>query len=211
MNVLTVVEMFVGGYIIGSIPVAYFLVRWKARVDIREAGSGNAGGFNAFYVTHSRGVGILVGVLDALKGLVTVAAAMFLHRDAFSLQAVALLGAIAGHNYPVWLKFKGGRGLATTAGGLFLLGFSYTIAWCVVWLVSKLLLRRGVLTSNLIAIFFTPVILFVVPWRWTRMPILPAVDDGTFLFFSCILSIVLLLGHFDVVGGLWRGSRARDL
>jgi glycerol-3-phosphate acyltransferase PlsY len=211
MIVLTVLGMFIGGYLVGSIPVAYLAVRRKAKVDIRETGSGNAGGFNAFYVTQSKAVGILVGVLDGVKGLAVVSGAMLLQPDAFPLQAVALFAAIAGHNYPVWLKFKGGRGLATSAGGLFLLGFSYTIAWCAVWLVSKFLLRRDVLTSDLIAIFSTPVILFLLPWRWIRMLIVSTVDDGTFLFFSCVLSIVLLLGHFDVVRDVWRTPKAREL
>ena len=211
MNLLTVLGMFVGGYLVGSIPVAYLVVRRKARVDIREAGSGNAGGLNAYYVTQSKGLGILVGVLDGLKGLAAVGGAMLLEGDSFSLQAVALLGAIAGHNYPVWLKFKGGRGLATTAGGLIIVGFGYTVAWCAIWLVSKHLLRRDILTSNLIAIFAAPAILFVVPWRWVRMAIVPSVDDGTFLFFTCVLSIVLLLGHFDVVRALWGTPKTTDL
>jgi glycerol-3-phosphate acyltransferase PlsY len=203
--------MFVGGYIVGSIPVAYLVVKQKAKVDIRESGSGNAGGFNAFYVTRSKAVGILVGVLDGLKGLAVAGGAMLLLPNSFSLQAVALFGAIAGHNYPVWLKFAGGRGLATTAGGLFLLGFSYAISWCAVWLISKLLMKRGILTSNLIAIFSTPVILFFVPWHLVRKPIVATVENGSFLFFSCILSLELLLGHFDVVRNLWRGSKAKDL
>jgi glycerol-3-phosphate acyltransferase PlsY len=210
MSALTVFGMFIGGYLIGSIPVAYLVVRHKAKVDIRKEGSGNGGGFNAFSVTHSKAVGVLVGVLDAAKGLAAVGGSMLVQPDMFPMQAVALLGAIAGHNYPVWLKFKGGRGLATTAGGLFVLGFSYTVAWCVIWLLSKLVLRRSVLKSNLIAIFLAPAILFVVPWNWVKIPIVATVDDGSFLFFSCVLSIVLLLGHFDAVRDAWRASRTKD-
>lgn len=210
MSALNVFGIFISGYLIGSIPVAYLVVRHKAKVDIRKEGSGNAGGFNAFHVTNSKAVGILVGVLDGIKGLAAVGASILVQPETFPIQAVALLGAIAGHNYPLWLKFKGGRGLATTAGGLFVLGFSYTLVWCLVWLLSKLVLRRSVLNSNLIAIFLAPAILFFLPWRWVKVPIVATVDDGSFLFFSCVLSIVLLLGHFDVVRDAWKASRARD-
>lgn len=197
--------ILVGGYLLGSIPVAYLVVRKKADVDVREAGSGNVGGFNAYVATQSKGAGIGVGVLDGLKGLVAVVAVGLLFPNSFLSQVIALFGAIAGHNYSIWIGFKGGRGLSTTAGGLLVLGFSYTVVWCTVWLIARVL-KRDILFSNYLAINLTPPILWALPWEWVRRLIAVEVDSATFLFFSCVLSIVLLVSHFDVVTALWKGS-----
>ncbi len=202
---IRVILTFIGGYLLGSVPFAYLVVKKAAEIDIREAGSGNAGGFNAYYVTKSRWTGLFVGVLDCLKGAVAVYGAGLATPNAFLIQVVALFGAIAGHNYSVWLGFKGGRGLSTCAGGMFFLGFSYTLVWCAVWLVARLF-KRDILVSNLIAIYLAPPILLLVPWDWVRRLIVVEVDEWTFLFFSSILSLVLLVSHQDVVRDLWKAT-----
>lgn len=204
---IRVILTFIGGYLLGSVPFAYLVVKKSAEIDIRQAGSGNAGGFNAYYITKSRWTGLLVGVLDCLKGAVAVYGAGLATPNAFFIQVVALFGAIAGHNYSVWLGFKGGRGLSTCAGGLFFLGFSYTLAWCTVWLVARLF-KRDILVSNLIAIYMAPPILLLVPWIWVRRLILVEVDEWMFLFFSSMLSLILLVGHQDVLRDLWTGTKA---
>lgn len=197
--------VYVGGYLLGSIPFGYLIVRKKADVDIRSAGSGNVGGFNAFVVTHSRTTGIVVGVLDALKGFVAVYLTGLLLQGSFFSQGLALLGAITGHNYSVWIGFKGGRGLSTAAGGMFLLGFCYTLVWCTTWVVARLL-KRDILFSNLAAIFATPLVLWALPWELVRKLIVVKVDDWTFIFFSCILSGVLFLSHVDAAKDVWKGT-----
>lgn len=197
---------FVGGYLFGSIPFAYLLTRGLAKVDIREAGSGNVGGYNAYVVTQSKGTGVLVGVLDCLKGLLAVQASLWLFPNSYLSQCVALLGALAGHNYSIWLGFKGGRGLATAAGGMLFLGPSYVVVWCVSWFIAKTL-KRDILTSNLVAILVTPPILWILPWSFVQALMVVRVESGTFFFFGCILSAVLLLSHFDAVRDIWKGAK----
>ncbi|MEK6565125.1 MAG: glycerol-3-phosphate acyltransferase, partial [Bacteroidota bacterium] len=114
MLALSVLHLL-AGYLIGSIPTAFLVVKRTAGVDIRQSGSGNVGGYNAFTVTRSKSIGFVVGVLDGVKGLVAVFVAS-LTGEMVSLQMLALFGAVLGHNYPVWLRFKGGRGLATACG-----------------------------------------------------------------------------------------------
>jgi glycerol-3-phosphate acyltransferase PlsY len=198
---------FVLGYLVGSIPFAYLLTRKIAKVDIRKAGSGNVGGYNAYVVTQSKGMGLLVVVLDCAKGFIAVQASLLLIPSAYLSLAMALLGALAGHIYSFWLGFKGGRGLATAAGGMLLLGPSYIVIWIVIWLVAKQL-RCDILTSNLVAILVTPLILWVLPWHLVKTLLVVRVESGTFLFFSCILSVVLLLSHFDAVRDIWNGARS---
>ena len=197
---------FVIGYLVGSIPFAYLLTRGIANVDIRNAGSGNAGGYNAYVVTHSKWTGLLVGVLDCVKGLMAVLTSLWLFPNSYLSQFVALMGALAGHNYSIWLGFKGGRGLATAAGGMFLLGPSYGVVWCVTWFIAKTL-KRGILTSNLVAILVTPPILWILPWSIVKALIAVHVESGEFLFLSCILSAVLLLSHHDAVHDIWKGAK----
>ena len=207
--VIPVFVNFVMGYILGSIPFAYLVTQGVAKVDIRSVGSGNVGGYNAYIVTQSKWTGLLVIVLDCLKGLVAVQASLWLYPDSYLSQCVALLGALGGHNYSIWLGFKGGRGLATAAGGMLLLGPSYAVVWSVAWLIVKTL-KRDILTSNLVAILVTPPILWILPWSLTRALVSVRVESSTFLFFSCILSAVLLLSHLDALRDIWKGAKTND-
>jgi glycerol-3-phosphate acyltransferase PlsY len=202
--------VFVCSYLLGSVPVAYLIVRKSSDLDIRSAGSGNAGGFNAYVVTRSRMIGITVGVLDALKGFIPVVVAGLVFPGSFLKQAIALFGAIGGHNYSFWLGFKGGRGLSTAAGGMFILGFSYTVVWSTIWLIGRVL-KRDILVSNLAAIFVTPLILWLLPWDWVRLLIATPVNSWSFLFFTCMLSAVLCLSHLDVVREIWSGPAKEQL
>src|SRR5579862_4832191 len=103
-------------YLLGSIPFGYLLVRIFRGEDIRRSGSGNIGATNVS--RKSPGLGALTLLLDALKGLIPVVLASRAASGAqgFQLAAVAALSAIVGHLFPVWLKFRGGKGVATGLG-----------------------------------------------------------------------------------------------
>src|SRR5271169_5665889 len=103
-------------YLIGSIPVAYIFGRVLKKLDIREHGSGNMGATNAFRVL-GKGPGTVVLILDIIKGIipVTLLANFFDQGQALSLVIISM-AAVAGHNWPVFLGFKGGKGMATTLG-----------------------------------------------------------------------------------------------
>ena len=206
-SVLSLILILIGSYLIGSVPTAYLVVRRKAGVDIRKAGSGNVGAFNTFDVTKSKIVGITVGVLDALKGFLVSASLAWLLKSSCEVQEAGLVCAIIGHNYPVWLKFKGGRGLATGAGGLFAVGLSYTIAWCVVWAVTYGA-RKDILLGNLAAIFAAPLILLIVPAAWIEALGVVAQTAASFRTFAFILSGLLILSHLDAIKNLRTNRKA---
>jgi acyl phosphate:glycerol-3-phosphate acyltransferase len=196
-----VAVIVVVSYLIGSIPTAYLMVRWKAGVDIRQAGSGNVGAFNTFDVTKSKRIGIIVGLLDALKGFVVTAALVWIFKFSFELQAAGLLAALAGHNYPVWLKFKGGRGLATGAGGMFAVGLSYTLVWCIVW-VAVYSWKKDILLGNLAAIMAAPLVLLLIPGSWIESLSIANCSLSSFRIFAFVLSGVLMLSHWDALRDL---------
>ena len=182
----------------GSIPTAFLILKLKSGIDIRNAGSGNVGGFNAFVVTGSKYTGVLVGVLDGVKGFAAAGIAGPVLGGDFWIQAAAMSGAVVGHIYPVWLKFKGGRGLATAAGAFFTIGVSYTVVWCLTWF---LLYRttKNITRGNLVAVLLTPVIVAVLPMPWIQSAMIRTINVAAFREFSFILSAILLTSHLDAL------------
>ena len=141
------------GYLIGSIPTAYLIVRWKSKVDIRKAGSGNVGTLNSYEVTRSKLVGVLVLVVDLLKGVSAVLlAAAIAPGMGFGASAVGGISAVVGHSFPFWLKFKGGRGLATAAGVLMPLQWLVVLFWGFWWAIG-FFLTRNVNVGNVMCIW----------------------------------------------------------
>ena len=113
---IQVLVSFFGGYLIGSVPFAYLITRAAARTDIRAVGSGNVGGYNTYVVTKSKGMALAVVLLDMAKGFAAVWVSSWLLPNSYLLHCIALIGAVGGHNYSIWLGFKGGMGLATGIG-----------------------------------------------------------------------------------------------
>ena len=120
MAILSYILIVLGGYLLGSIPFGYLVAKAKG-IDIRSVGSGNIGATNAMRVL-GKPAGIFVLAMDALKGYAAVWLAGVLvnkfnvNADFETLRVIAGIGAVLGHNYTCWLKFKGGKGIATTAG-----------------------------------------------------------------------------------------------
>ena len=113
------VLLLVGGYLLGSVPAAYLAAKWSRGVDIRQHGSGNVGASNIL-ATGSRWVSLAVIIFDLGKGMLPVYIASLLGLPLYQ-QAIIGLAAIAGHNWPVFLRFSGGRGLLTTVGVILVL------------------------------------------------------------------------------------------
>jgi glycerol-3-phosphate acyltransferase PlsY len=194
---ISIVGIF-AGYLVGSIPTAFLVVRLRAGLDVRTQGSRNVGALNAYNVTQSKKTGIVVGILDGFKGLAVALAAGQILGGSFWIQSLALSGAIIGHNYPVWLRFHGGRGLSTAAGGMCAIGISYTIVWCLTWFISSKFIK-DILHVNLAAIILAPIIVMMLPSAWIEMLMVRKVSATDYRFFSFILSGILLISHWDVV------------
>ena len=128
------------GYVIGSIPFAYIMTKWKAGLDLRNEGSQNIGARNAFEVTGDKSIGIIVLVADLLKGLLPV---LLFEQAGFSDALLVLIPAlILGHCYPIWLRFHGGRGLATAAGALILVCPLAIVFWLIIYFISNSITKQ---------------------------------------------------------------------
>lgn len=190
--------VFVLGYCFGSLPTAYLLVKRKTRIDIRLAGSGNVGGLNAFQISRSLLLGATVIIIDVIKGIIAVVITGLFFGWNFIPMSVAGLSAILGHNYPVWLKFHGGRGLATAAGIMIILCWSIVLVWMTAWGITYGYSRKLHL-SNIIATICLPIVVGLMPdtisrfWLWR--------DTSSSGFFIVILSltVLLLLRHTEHV------------
>jgi glycerol-3-phosphate acyltransferase PlsY len=132
------VAMIAGAYLLGSIPTGLLLARAKG-VDIRAVGSGNIGATNVSRTLGKR-LGALVLVLDAVKGLAPVLAARFLRLGDEAMAAVGL-AAILGHVFPVWIRFRGGKGVATALGVFAALSPLPAAAGVLIYLAAVLVTR----------------------------------------------------------------------
>jgi glycerol-3-phosphate acyltransferase PlsY len=150
--------LIIFGYFLGSIPWGYLISKAK-RIDIQKVGSGSIGGTNVL-----RALGLkwaaLVGILDIAKGVIPTYLAITFLVSSWQIALVAV-SPILGHILPVWLKFKGGKGIATTFGVLFvLLGWKFFLIFLLIWLPVLAISRIMSFTNLLMASFF-PLILWL--------------------------------------------------
>jgi glycerol-3-phosphate acyltransferase PlsY len=133
----TVLLALLAGYLLGSIPFGLLLARLGGKGDIREIGSGNIGATNVLR-TGSKGLAAATLLLDAAKGAAAVLLAQRLWPDAVNFAAA---GAMIGHLYPVWLRFKGGKGVATFLGVLAPLLPVAALVYALVWIGLLIIVR----------------------------------------------------------------------
>jgi len=185
------------GYLLGSIPFGLLLTRAAGLGDIRSIGSGNIGATNVLR-TGNKGLAAATFVLDALKGAVAVLAAKAgLFGLAFgpSIAFAAGFGAFLGHIYPVWLRFKGGKGVATYIGVLVGLYWPAAVVFSATWLLVALVTRYSSL-SGLAASIVTPLAVWTMGWPEVAVLLVP-------------LSALLLYKHKANIDRLLRGEEPR--
>lgn len=151
---------FLIAYLFGSFPTAFILLKIKYKQDIRSSGSGNVGALNAMRSSKSKAAGLIVLMIDLLKGALPVYLAMHNFPLDAMLHIIVIFGVVYGHCFPVWLKFQGGRGLATTAGALLVFQPELVAIWLVSWAFYYALIRKHIV-ANLIATFLLPMIVFL--------------------------------------------------
>jgi len=185
------------GYLLGSFPTAYVLVRWKTSKDIRSKGSGNVGTLNSYVVTKSKLLGATVLIIDFLKGAAAVAV-VGLFVDGFIYLAAAGVGAVLGHTFPVWLGFKGGRGLATSAGVMVSLGWIVVVVWAVLWVLG-FLITRNVNVGNAIASVISLVLILAAPASVLMFAKPNDASIAHFKYFVVLLFGVVIIKHIEPV------------
>ncbi|AZO43214.1 glycerol-3-phosphate 1-O-acyltransferase PlsY [Mesorhizobium sp. M7D.F.Ca.US.005.01.1.1] len=187
----SLIPALVFGYLLGSIPFGLLLTRAAGLGDVRKIGSGNIGATNVLR-TGNKGLAAATLLLDALKG---TAAVLISGHFAPDLAIWAGLGAFLGHLFPVWLGFKGGKGVATYLGVLIGLAWQVALIFAVVWLVMAFLFRYSSLAA-LTAAVIVPIALYVL-----STPQIAA------LF--VVMSIIVFIKHRENISRLLAGTEGK--
>jgi len=146
-------------YLVGSLPTAYLLVRLLTGDDVRRKGSGNVGGTNALRTAGWR-AGVAVTLIDIVKGALPVWLMTRFNPES-EWVAAAMLAAVLGHCYPVWLKFRGGKGVATGFGAFLVIEPLSALAVLVPWVVV-LVISRWVALASMVASASFPLLLKLI-------------------------------------------------
>ncbi len=190
---VNVILAAVVGYLLGSIPFGLLLTRAAGLGDIRSIGSGNIGATNVLR-TGNKGLAAATLLLDAAKGAAAVLAARYLWGEGPAMMAG--VAAFLGHVFPVWLSFKGGKGVATYIGVMLALNWIVGLIFCATWLLIAFAQRYSSLAA-LTAAATAPIFAYVV----TGSLELPAA--------AVVLSVVLVMRHSTNIQRLIKGTEPR--
>lgn len=197
------------GYFLGSFPTAYVILQKSHGIDITKSGSGNVGAMNSYEVTNSKITGLLVLFIDALKGLLSVYLVILIYPGNFTLPAISLTFAILSHCFNPWLKFKGGRGLATSFGGSILIFPLLPIVWILIWSIVYLF-RKEIIISNFAATIST-FILILLSYNISLRYSFPHADSvSSVLFFTTAMLIIIFIKHIDPLNELIRNYKSKE-
>lgn len=186
-----ILAAFAGGYLLGALPFGLILTRLAGMGDIRTIGSGNIGATNVLR-TGNKKVAAATLLLDGAKGAVAVLIAQAYGPD---IAVVAATGALLGHLFPVWLKFRGGKGVATALGILLALSPPVGGLACVTWLLAAVLFRYSSL-SALIALAASPLYMW-----WLA--------DPQRTEFAIAMAVLVWIRHWQNIRRLLRGEESK--
>jgi acyl phosphate:glycerol-3-phosphate acyltransferase len=196
--------LVVGSYLLGSIPFGYLAGRLVG-MDIRQAGSGNVGATNVVRVLGKR-YGYPVFALDFLKGFGAVKISMLIApgrpsewNSAEIFGILAAMASVLGHLYPPWLKFKGGKGVATSAGALLALTPIATLVGVGIWIVV-FWLTRYVSLASITAAVVLPIVILVVSEDQNKKPL---------IYSSACVATIVVWRHRSNLSRLIRGTESR--
>ena len=189
---VTLIYAVILGYLCGSVPFGLFITRAIGLGDIRNIGSGNIGATNVLR-TGNRWAAAATLVLDAAKAALPVLVARYYWGENAAM--LAAIGAFLGHCFPVWLNFKGGKGVAVMIGSLLALSWPVGLIFCAVWLIIAFAQRMSSLAA-LTAAATAPIFAFVVVNEWLAGAI-------------AVMVILLFFQHRENIARLMAGTEPK--
>ena len=192
-DMFTLILFALGGYLVGSIPFGVLLARVMGLGDLRKIGSGNIGATNVLRTGNKKAAALTL-LLDGGKGAAAVYIAGLLCENRDAVQVAALF-AFLGHCFPVWLGFRGGKGVATFLGIVLAIAWPVGLAACATWLVVAALMRYSSLAA-LMAAGLSPV--------WALL-----LGRGEILVLCVALAVLIYVRHAGNIGRLRAGTESR--
>lgn len=188
-------------YLIGSINFSVILSKKMAGFDVREKGSGNAGTTNMLRSVGKKAAAITL-ICDILKGVISILLAILVGKIAGSsnvslLVQVAGISVILGHTFPIFFKFKGGKGVATSLGVLIMSNWQIGLI-CLVFALILIVLTQMVSVGSIAAAILYPVLTLFIPQNY--------IVPGNYLIYSIILAVIIVFNHRENVKRLLAGN-----
>jgi glycerol-3-phosphate acyltransferase PlsY len=184
------------GYLLGSFPTAYIFLKNMKGLDITQEGSGNVGAMNSFEVSNSKIIGFSVFLLDFIKGIASALIPILIFEKLFLFPAIGLMFAVFSHCYNPWLKFKGGRGLSTAAGGAAII-LPYLLAtWAIIWVIFYAM-RKDILLANITAIILSVLVLFITSGIAAQYAFPKPVEEDLLIAMSSSILIIIFIKHIE--------------
>lgn len=196
MDVLAIISVVIA-YLIGSISFSYLMAKWVKGVDIRDHGSGNAGATNTLRLL-GKAPAVTVLLLDALKGVLAIYITYFLVGNHATVLAVSGMFAIFGHNWPVFLRFRGGKGVATTIGVVISLVFYAGLISGII-AILLIVITRFVSLGSLV---FTVGLPFAVLVLQDHYPV-------PYLWLSIVIAVLAIVRHKRNIKSLFQGTERK--
>ncbi len=184
-------------YLLGSIPFGLVLTRLSGLEDIRALGSGNVGATNVLR-TGSKKLALLTLLLDGGKGALAVFLVYLFFSSSKNVLDLSIVGGMAtviGHNFPIWLRFHGGKGVATTLGTLLMIAWPIGLATCITWLLTAAISRYSSLAA-IISIVASPFYAFYL-------------DRGEIFVFASLLAVLSVIRHHTNIRKLMTGTETK--
>ena len=187
-----IIFALIGGYLLGSIPFGLLIARATGQGDIRKIGSGNIGATNVLR-TGRKDIAFITLLLDA--GKAGIAALLFNHFFGAPIGFFAGAAALIGHCFPIWLKFKGGKGVATFFGALLATAWPIGLIAGAIWLACAFITRISSL-SALAAAGSVPLIAFMMGYTHVAMMV-------------AVMAIIIYIRHVENIGRILKGTESR--
>jgi glycerol-3-phosphate acyltransferase PlsY len=184
------------GYLLGSFPTAYIFLKQSKGIDITNEGSGNVGAMNSFEVTKSKVIGYSVFLVDFLKGLCSIIIPVLLFPNEFIYPALSLLFAVFSHCYNPWINFKGGRGLATAAGGAAFMFPFLLVVWSVLWAIFYVM-RKNIILANISSTVLSLLVVFGTSDIAVKYAYPKPVNLGVLLLVSSAVLVIIFIKHIE--------------
>ena len=212
---LTYLLIFAMAYLLGSISFSYIFIKKFHNKDLRNEGSGNLGMLNSYEASKDKVLTFAILLLDMTKAIYCIALVNLLFYESYLIGTIiAGIGIILGHNWNIFLRFRGGRGLAPAAGISFVVNFYPLIIWLASWTISKAF-TKNIHISNCISSILTIAILWISPSdlifsfdSWESIT-----PDALRILFTAI-NILIILSHYKVLieykDAILRRSNAND-
>ena len=195
--------IFAMSYLLGAIPFSYILVKVSSGKDLRNEGSGNLGTLNSYEVSKNKIIAISVLILDMFKATISIEilATLFgIHNSIGTL--ITGIGIILGHNWNIFLRFRGGRGLAPAAGLAFAINLFPLFLWLLVWAVFKTLFKN-IHLANCSSSIISIVIIWLAPSEIIQyFDSAFSINAAYFRVLFTAVNVLILFGHFNVFSQL---------